>query len=415
MTPEDFSTQQSFASRQDAADELAVYRDHFFYPEAKIYVDGNSLGLMSRASAGDVERVAAEWQALAIDGWEQGSPPWLGVGERIGALAAPLVGAERDSVACTGTTTINLHALAGTFYQPREGRDVLLTDNVTFPTDQYALHAQVARRGLDTGRALRFVPVNDKGLVDEAGAIAAMDDDVAAVILSSVIYSTGQLLNVERLTAAARDRGIVVGWDCSHSVGALPHAFDEWGVDFAFWCGYKYLNGGPGSPAFLYVNPRHAEVKTALPGWWGFVKEKQFDLLREFEQAAGAAGWQISSPSPLAAAPLEASLALLNEAGIDRIRDKSLGMTTYLIAMVDAELAPHGFGTATPREPAQRGGHVSITHPRAREVFDALLEHGVVGDYRPPNLIRIAPVALYNTYEEIWHIVQHLKSIAAEL
>jgi kynureninase len=205
----------------------------------------------------------------------------------------------------------------------------------------------------------------------------------------------------------------VIGFDCCHSVGSVPHHFDKWGVDFALWCSYKYLNGGPGSTAFLYINKRHFDREPALAGWFGYVKDKQFDLSLEFEHSRSAGGWQISSPSILSSAPLEASLKVTLEAGIEAIRAKSLKMTSYLIHLVDELLSqsPYGFSIGTPREDARRGGHVAIEHEEGLRISEALRSRGVIPDFRPPNIVRIAPTPLYNTYHEIWRVVQHLRDI----
>jgi kynureninase len=205
----------------------------------------------------------------------------------------------------------------------------------------------------------------------------------------------------------------VIGFDCCHSVGSVPHHFDKWGVDFALWCSYKYLNGGPGSSAFLYVNRRHFGREPALAGWFGYVKDKQFDMSFEFDHSRSAGGWQISSPCILSSAPLEGSLKVTLEAGIEAIRAKSLKMTSYLTHLVDELLSqsPYDFSIGTPREDARRGGHVAIEHQEALRISEALRSRGVIPDFRPPNIVRIAPTPLYNTYHEIWRVVQHLRDI----
>jgi kynureninase len=216
------------------------------------------------------------------------------------------------------------------------------------------------------------------------------------------------------LTREAHERGIAIGFDCCHSVGAIRHEFDKWGVDFAMWCSYKYLNCGPGSTAFLYVNRKHFDKGPSLPGWFGNRKETQFDMRHDFEPAGSAGAWQISSPSIFSAAATRSALEVIHEAGIDNIRKRSLDMTSYLIYLIDELISksPYNFSVGTPREPARRGGHVAIEHPaEAARINDALIARSVVTDFRKPNIIRIAPVALYNTYSEIWQVVRHLKEI----
>ena len=409
-----FPLDEDGARRLDASDPLARFRDHFHIPPGTIYLDGNSLGLACREAEAALARAAAEWLDLAIGGWTAARPPWLERGESLGAAAAELVGAAPGEVVCTGTTTVNLHALAGAFYQPAPGRAKILADSLNFPSDLYALEGVIRSRGGDPGRDLILAGSRDGRTLDEGELVRMMAPDVALVLLPSVLYRSGQLLDVARLAAAARERGIPAGFDCSHSVGAVPHRFDEWGVDFAFWCSYKHLNGGPGSPAFLYLNRRHAGVRPVLAGWWGYEKARQFEMDPEFRPAGGAAGFQISTPGILSAAPLEGALALVREAGIARIREKSLRLTSYLIHLVDRLLPEkrYRFRVGTPREAARRGGHVALElGDDAWPVYQSLKSRGIVPDFRPPDVIRVAPVALYNTFHEVWQTVQTLKEI----
>ena len=270
---------EEHAQALDAADQLAGFRDRFYVPEGTVYLDGNSLGLLSR----DAERTALaaleHWKTLGIDGWMRAEPDWFTIGERLGAAMAGLVGAEPDEVVVTGGTTVNLHALVSTFYAPRDGRRAILATELDFPSDVYALQSQIALRGGDPERDLRRVASRDGRTVEEDDLIAAMLDEVALVLLPSVFYRSGQLLDMERLTAAAHERGIVIGFDCAHSAGVVPHELSRWGVDFAVWCSYKYLNAGPGAVGALYVNRRHAGLRPALSGWWGYDKSRQFDMV----------------------------------------------------------------------------------------------------------------------------------------
>jgi kynureninase len=258
-----------------------------------------------------------------------------------------------------------------------------------------------------------LAPSTDGRVLDENKVVELMNDNVALVFLPSVLYRSGQLLDISQLTEEAHRRDIVIGLGCCHSVGSVPHYFDKWGVDFALWCSYKYLNGRPGSTAFLYVNKKHFNREPALAGWFGYVKDRQFDMSFEFEHSRSAGGWQISSPAILSSAPLEGSLRVTLEAGIEAIRAKSLKMTSYLMFLVDELLSqsPYDFSIGTPREDARRGGHVAIEHDEGLRISEALRSHGVVPDFRPPNIVRIAPIPLYNTYHEVWQVVQHLKEI----
>jgi kynureninase len=407
---------ESHARALDAADPLAAFRDRFYLPPGGIYLDGNSLGLLSREAEAATLAALDEWKRLAIDGWLRADPDWFTIGERLGALMAPLVGAGEDEVVVTGTTTVNLHNLAATFYQPAGRRRRIVASALDFPSDVYALQSQIQLRGGDPAADLVLVPSRDGRTLDEDDLVAAMNDEVALVLLPSVLYRSGQLLDIARLTAAAHDRGIPIGFDCAHSVGAVPHRFDEWGVDFAFWCTYKYLNAGPGSVGALYVNRHHFAKTPGLAGWWGYQKERQFDMLHTWEGAGHAGAWQISTPPILAAAPLLGSLRLFSEAGIERVRAKSLAQTAYLIDLLDASgltAEPFGYRIGTPRDLTRRGGHVAVEHDAGPRIAKALKRRGIVPDFRPPDVVRLAPIALYTSYHDLWQTVGHLREIVA--
>jgi kynureninase len=413
-TNDTFHTDEAFARSLDTDDALAPLREHFAVPPGKIYMLANSLGLMPRTAEKAVSRVVEEWRDLAIGGWLGGNPPWFYLAEKTGEAAAALVGAATDEVICTGTTTFNIHSLVSTFYRPALGRTKIIAGAMDFPTDIYALKSQMSLHGLDWREHLILIEADDKGLVGEDAIIEAMNDEVAIAHLPAVFYRSSQLLDVGRLTAAAHERGITVGFDCSHSVGVVPHRLDDWNVDFAVWCGYKYLCGGPGAPGFAYLNRRHFEREPGLAGWFGYVKERQFELNLDFEHARCAGGWQVSSPGILGAAALAGALEVVNEARIDRIREKSLRMTAYLMYLADELLCgtPYDFHVLTPREPHRRGGHVALTRDNdALCIKEALDLRGVVADFRPPSVIRFAPSPLYSTYHEIWTLVRHLREI----
>lgn len=414
MRETDFEVGEEYALRLDEDDPLAPFRDRFYPIPGVIYMDGNSLGLLSRDAEGTLLRVLEEWRRLGVKGWSQGQIPWIWYGERLGALMAPLVGAEPDEVVVAGSTTVNLHTLVATFYRPEGERRKILADELNFPSDIYALAAQIRLRGGDLDEDLVLVRSGDGRTVDEGDVIDAMSEEVALALLPSVYYRSGQLLDMERLTEEAHRRGIPIGFDCSHSVGVVPHRLDDWGVDFAFWCNYKYMNGGPGSTAGLYVNRRHFGARPGLAGWWGHDRATQFDMALSFTPAKSAGAWQIGTISMLSSAPIEGATRLMLEAGIGRIREKSLKMTGYLMFLVDELLSgpPYGFSLGTPREPERRGGHVAVEHPtEAFRVMEALKARGVIPDFRPPNIIRLAPVPLYTSYRDVWRVVQHLKGI----
>lgn len=409
-------TTEVHAHTLDAADPLAAFRERFYLPPETIYMDGNSLGLLSRDAEAAVLHALEEWKRLAVGGWLAAEPDWFTLGEELGRLTAPLVGAAPDEVVVTGTTTVNLHNLVATFYRPAGRRRKIIATALDFPSDIYALASQLALRGGDAEADLVRVPSRDGRTVDENDLIAAMTNEVALVLLPSVLYRSGQLLDVERLTAAAHGWSIPIGFDCAHAIGVVPHRFDAWGVDFAFWCTYKYLNAGPGSTGGLYVNRRHFGRRPGLAGWWGYQKDRQFDMRHEWAGAAGAGAWQISTPPILSTAPLLGSLRIFAEAGIERVREKSLQQTAYLIDLIEAmglTEPPYGYRIGTPRAPARRGGHVAVEHDAGPRVNRALKRRGVVPDFRPPDVVRLAPIPLYTSYRDLWQVAQHLRDVIA--
>lgn len=407
-------TSQAAALALDAADPLAHFRQRFYLLPDTIYLDGNSLGLLCTDAEIEILAAVEQWKTLAIEGWLAADPPWFTLGEDLGALVAPLVGAEAEAVVVAGATTINQHALMATFYQPVGNRRKIVATALDFPSDVYAMQSAIALRGGDPSDDLILVPSKDGRTIAEENVIAAFGDNVALAILPSVLYRSGQLLDIPHLTAAAHDRGITIGFDCAHSVGAAPHQFDAWGIDFAYWCSYKFLNAGPGATGGLYVNRRHWGAAPGLAGWWGYDKTRQFDMVHEWHGAATAGAWQISTPSLLATAPLRGALRLFHEAGIGALRKKSVAQTTYLADLLEATgltAAAYGFAIGSPREPERRGGHLAVEHADAARIVRALRARGIVPDFRAPNVIRLAPAPLYTTFAELWRTVHMMREI----
>jgi kynureninase len=398
----------------DLTDPLAPFRERFYLLPGRIYLDGNSLGLLSREAEAETLAALDQWKSLGIDGWLAADPPWFTLGEELGALTAPLIGAEPEAVVVTGTTTVNLHALVTTFYRPEGARRKIVATALDFPSDIYALQSIIALHDADPARDLVLVPSRDGRTIAEEDIIAAFDEKTALALLPAVLYRSGQLLDMPRLAAAARERGVMLGFDCAHSIGALPHAFDDWGVDWAFWCSYKFLNGGPGATGGLYVNRRHWGTTPGLAGWWGYDKARQFDMIHDWQGAAAAGAWQISTPALLATAPLRGALRLFHEAGIDALRAKSLAQTAYLARLLeDSGLTapPYNFTIGTPAEAERRGGHLAVEHAEGPRIARGLKARGIIPDFRAPNVVRLAPVPLYTSYHELWQTVQALRAI----
>ncbi len=408
---------RQLAEQLDAADELRQFRSRFFVPEGQIYLDGNSLGLLSRDAERTLLGVVERWRQTGIGGWLGGDSPWFTMAESLSERVAKLVGAAGDEVAIANSMTINLHQLLCTLYKPDAGRTKVLIDAHSFPTDRYALRSHLQLRGLDPNEEIVIAPAGASRFLDEDELVHALaNPELQMALFPSIVYTTGQLLDLERLCRAARANGVIIGLDMSHSVGVMPHALDDWGADFAGWGHYKWLNAGPGSVAGLYLNRRHFDeagmVHAGLAGWWSVHKESMFEMSDEFFPGLGASALQIGTPAVLSMAPIDGALRPIEEAGLERIRAKSLAMTEFLMQVADAELAELGFRIGTPREPKRRGGHVSLRHENAQPMSLALRARGVVPDFRKPDVIRLAPSPLYNTFTECWDAMETLKEIA---
>ena len=411
----EFESGVDHARERDAAAPLD-YRERFHLPDG-IYLDGNSLGPLSTDAEQMLQHVVDEWRDLGIHGWTDGDPPWFYYGEHVGDRLASLVGAREDEVVVANSTTVNIHTLVGTFLDRCEredrGRKVVVNE-LDFPTDHYAIRSQLRVRGLDPDEHLVVVESRDGRTIREDDIAAALDehDDVGIVFMPSVFYRSGQLLDVERVTELAHDHDAYAGFDLAHSIGVVPHSLSDHGVDFAVWCHYKYLNAGPGAVAGLYVHrDYHGEVP-ALAGWWGHEKETQFEMRTTYTPAQSAGAWQTGTIPILSAAPLAGVLDVVDEAGIEALRDRSLELTAYLAYLVDERLPDCTVGT--PRDPERRGGHVAVEHPEAYRVSEALKERDVVVDFRPPNVVRVCPSPLYVGFEDVWNAVDHLHEIVAD-
>jgi len=410
------------AEARDQSDELSGYRYEFYTQEEILYLDGNSLGLLSRSAELALLRVLDEWKQLGVSGWtdERAVPPWFFLAEKLAAASALLVGASADEVIVTNSTTVNLHQLLATLLvnsTDTRVNSVILTDSLIFPSDAYAIDSFISMANYWAGKprlSRRSVACNGEGLLDERTIAEAMTGDVVMAILPSVVYTTGQLLDLMYLTEEAQKRDVLIGFDLSHSVGVLPHALSSIGADFAFWCGYKYLNGGPGATAGLYLNNRHAGVRPGLAGWFSSSKETQLAMEPELQWSSTASALQIGTPGILSMAPLCGSLATIESAGMDRVRAKSLRLTEFLIELLEPLRQTYGLKIVTPREDARRGGHVAIRHPEALRISQTLRACGVVPDFRPPDIIRLCPAPLYTTFRECAHAVVILQDVLEE-
>jgi kynureninase len=403
----EFDTSRAAARMRDAESSLNGLRERFSVPEDGVYMDGNSLGLHGQDAAAALEHALSEWRELGIEGWTEADPPWFEYGERLGDRLAGILGANPGECVATNSTTVNIHTLVGGFLDAADGEDVVVNE-LDFPTDHYAIRAQMRARDIDPGEHLVVVESQDGRTIEVEDVAEAVNDDTAVVFMPSVLYRSGQLLDIPRLTELAHEHDAFAGFDLAHSVGVVPHDLHDAGVDFAVWCSYKYLNAGPGAIGGLYVYESNFDLPPALPGWWGHEKETQFEMRAEFTPASGADAWQIGTVPVFAAAPLFGTLDVTEVAGIDSLRERSVNLTDYLIRLVNNRLPECTIGT--PIDAERRGGHVAIEHPDAEALSRALRDRGVVVDYRPPNVVRVAPSPYYVTFEDVWLAVDELRN-----
>ena len=417
-----FSTTEDFAVQSDREDPLRGFREKFSLPlgnngKPVIYFAGNSLGLMPESARQIVEEELDNWAKLGVDAHHATGTPWYSYHEVLREPVARLVGSKPLEVICMNSLTVNLHLMMATFYQPTKSRFKILMEEPAFPSDTYAIKTQIVHHGLDLKDALvlarrrkgEFTVRTD----DVIELIEKQADQLAVVMLAGVNFFTGQLFDIEKITRAAQKHGIVIGFDLAHAIGNVPLALHDWDVDFAVWCSYKYLNAGPGAVAGAFVHERHA-TNTKLPrlaGWFGNDPNTRFRLHLEpdFIPVPSADGWQISNPPIFSMAPLRASLAIFDEAGgMERLRGKSVKLTGYLEFLID-QIGSKKFSVITPADPNARGAQLSIkAHEHPKQLHEELIAAGVKCDFREPNVIRVAPTPLYNTFREVWRLAQIL-------
>ncbi|HHX70641.1 MAG: kynureninase [Miniphocaeibacter sp.] len=403
-----------FAKELDEKDDLKEYRNHFYLKEDEIYMDGNSLGLASKEGEKSLLKILDIWKEEAIKIWNIEDGKYHQYSRHLAKKMAPLVGAKDNEVVITGSTTSNIHQAISTFYKPTKEKYKILVDDLNFASDRYAVDSQIRIHGLEVEDAVKVVKSEDGKYIDEDKIIEAMTEDVSLILLPTILYRSSQILDMKRLTEEAHKRNIIIGFDLCHAIGAIEIDFSDIKPDFAVWCTYKYLSGGPGSIAGLYINEKHFKKLPGMAGWYGNKLETQFQLKHEFDHEEDASGWQIGTPSLFSMAPLDGVLDIFKEVGMKRIREKSLKLTAYFMYLVDNKLGKYGYKIDNPRDNEKRGGHICLTHNKAYQISIALRDLGVIPDFREPNVIRIAPIALYNTFEELYRVVEILEKIALE-
>jgi kynureninase len=418
----DFQTGLDWARARDRADPLAAFRGEFCIPPhgtgEQIYLCGNSLGLMPRATRQALADELDDWSALAVEAHFRGKNPWMPYHNFVREHLAGLVGALPSEVVAMNSLSANLHLMMVSFYRPTAQRGAILLEKRAFPSDRYALESQVRFHGLDPAQALIELDGDEANGTISLDAIAqALERDgerIALVLLPGVQYLTGQVFDLETITRLAQAKGCTVGFDLAHAVGNVPVDLHDSGCDFAVWCHYKYVNSGPGAVAGCFVHERHAhsEQRPRFAGWWGHDQATRFQMGPEFRPTPGADGWQLSNPPILALAPLRVSLEIFHRAGIARLREKSLALTAYLAWLIEHEV-PQVLDVLTPAEPQRRGSQLSlrVKGPRdaGRRLFEYLAERGIVGDWREPDVIRVAPTALYNRFEDAARFVEAVR------
>jgi kynureninase len=420
---EPFEPGRDFAAALDRGDPLGRFRDEFHIPERgdgqeEIYFTGNSLGLMPKRAAKYVDEELAKWARLAVKAHFEGKNPWMPYHELLAEPMAKLVGASPSEVVTMNSLTVNLHLMMASFYRPVRERNRILLEVHAFPSDDYALESQANVHGFDPAEALvRLRPSEGKDTItteDVAEVLEREGQSIALVLLPGVQYYTGQLFDIETITRLAQAKGCVVGWDLAHAAGNVVLHMHDWNVDFAVWCTYKYLNSGPGSVGGCFVHERHGMQQDLprLAGWWGHDKKSRFRMEPGFRPIPGAEGWQLSNPPILSLAAIRASLDVFMEAGgMQPLREKSLRLTGYLEWLLGSEVGD-SVEILTPKDPNQRGCQLSLrvkSSVPGRTVLERLEVSGVTCDWREPDVIRVAPVPLYNRYEEVHRFVEILR------
>jgi kynureninase len=420
-THEPHQQTQAYARLCDETDPLASFRDEFEMPlqadgTPHLYFSGNSLGLMPKASRKAVMSEMDAWGALGVNGYFKEPAPWVRFNEDVRAQLAPIVGAKPHEVIVMNTLTVNLHLMMVSFYRPTKTRYKILVERNPFPSDSQAINSQIEFHGFDPKDALiTLEPRAGEHTMrqeDIDAVIEAQGGEIALIMIGAVNYYTGQFFELKRITESGHKKGCLVGFDLAHAAGNVPMKLHEWDVDFAVWCHYKYLNGGPACPGAVFVHERFAD-DTSLPrfaGWWGEDLEERFKMTPTFKPSYGAAGWQLSNAAILSIVPVKAALDIFARAGMDRIRAKSIALTSYMEYLIKELIDPAALQIISPASVDQRGAQLSLLIAKnGKQVFDLIQKRGVICDWREPEIIRIAPAPLYNRFEDVYRAITLLK------
>lgn len=417
---DNFQANESFALQLEKQDSLKIFRNKFYIPKQAngkevIYLCGNSLGLQPKTTQEFIEQELRDWKNLAVEGHLQAKNPWLPYHEFVAENLAELVGAKTNEVVAMNSLTVNLHLLMVSFYRPNGKRNKIVIEKGAFPSDHYAVESQIKFHSLDAKNCLiELTPRENETTLrteDILETIRKNGDEIALVLLGGVNYYTGQAFDFEAITSVGHEIGAMVGFDLAHATGNLLLSLHDWNVDFAAWCSYKYLNSGPGGIAGIFVHERHTK-NADLPrfaGWWGHDKETRFLMKPEFIPIQTAEAWQLSNPPIFQLASLRASLEIFHEAGIKNLREKSIKLTNYLEFLLK-QIETDRIEIITPNNAKERGCQLSIRVINAdKSLFQAISERGVIADWREPDVIRVAPVPLYNSFWDCWKFAEILK------
>lgn len=420
---DDYQTSETYALERDQQDSLKHLRDHFLIPtdengQQLIYFIGNSLGLQPKATQSLIQEELDAWATMGVEGHFKPNNPWLSYHTLVRDSLARLVGAQPDEVVAMNSLTVNLHLMMVSFYQPTETRYKILMEAPVFSSDTYAVKSQIRLHGYNPDDALIIVsPREGEDALrteDVEAILESQGNEIAMTLLSGVNYYSGQLLDMPRITKKAHEKRIMVGFDLAHAIGNVPLHLHDWDVDFAAWCSYKYVNAGPGAIGGVYINERHAKNPSLLrfAGWWGNDPATRFTLhlQPDFIPAPSADSWQLSNPSIFSIVPLRASLQIFDSVSLEALREKSVKLTGYLLFLID-QIKTDQISIITPRDAQFRGAQLSIrVKDRPQEFMKKLRQEGIVSDFRQPDVIRVAPTPLYNTYHEVWRFAEILKN-----
>lgn len=413
------------ARELDSKDPLQLYRDKFIIPvvdgQEQIYFLGNSLGLQPRSTKIYLQQILDQWATHGVESFFRGEDPWLRYHDHLTKPLGAIVGSLPSEVVVMNQLTVNLHLMMVSFYRPQGKRIKIICEAKAFPSDQYMFETHLRHYGFDPDEVLiEVAPLNGEATIRTESILAAIEEnkeELALVFWGGLNYYTGQVFDMPAITDAAHKAGAYVGFDLAHAAGNIPLQLHDWNVDFACWCTYKYLNGGPGGIGGVYIHERFHKDSTIprFAGWWGYEKETRFKMEKGFKPIQSAEGWQLSTPSLLLYASLRASLELFESAGIDQIHQKRKALNQFLWSVLDdinSLSAEKTMELITPREEGQKGCQVSMLMLKdGKSVYDGLMEKGIIVDWREPNVIRLAPVPLYNSFEEIWRFGDTLKKL----